>query len=356
MKKVAIYLPVFLNYSETFIYQLFTRLKNYEVIVFCRARKNAEQFPFKEIYSGEQVCNKKELLKIMRRENIALIHAQFGIMGADILGIANKLKIPLITHFRGQDAYQLPKKWTVKWAYRRLFKKGTFFLTVSEAMRRHLIALGCAPAKIKTYYGGIDLTKFKYQKKVFKNKKTYSILMCGRMVEKKGFALALGALAKLSQEYEFKITIIGDGPQESFLKKIAHQRKIFSKINFVGKQPYEQIKKAIQQNDLLLAPYQRAKNGDSEGIPNIVKEAMAAGLPVITTDHSGCPELAINKKTALVAKQGEAAALSVALKKALRDYQKFAIYTVNARKLVEEKFDLVKQTVVLEDIYQKITG
>lgn len=367
-QKIAIYLPVFLNFSETFIYKLAKNITKYEVLVICKERKNEDKFPFSRVITIKRAS---EIPELIRRENIRLVHAQFGLFGAEIVDVVKKAGVPLITHFRGQDAYQLSKRFFIRLSYRNLFKKGELFLTVSAAMKNHLIGLGCPAEKIKVYYGGIDLAQFPFEPRKFVNEKKYTILMCGRFVEKKGYELGLRAAAAifasppspLSSKAgegghlaspEIFINMIGEGPEEEKLKALAVELGIAAKVKFLGKVGYEEIKKQMSNADLLLAPYRTAKSGDSEGIPNIIKEALAVGLPVVTTDHSGNPELAIDKKTALVARENDLGSLIGKLSEALTDYSQFAKLTKNGRQLVEEKFDLVKQLGMIEDIYEKV--
>lgn len=367
-QKIAIYLPVFLNFSETFIYKLAKNITKYEVLVICKGRKNEDKFPFGRVITIKRAS---EIPELIRRENIRLVHAQFGLFGAEIVDVVRKAGIPLITHFRGQDAYQLSKRFFIRLSYRNLFKKGELFLTVSAAMKKHLIGLGCPAEKIKVYYGGIDLAQFPFEPRKFVNEKKYTILMCGRFVEKKGYELGLRAVEELApsttptarspfpalrgrQEYDIAVNLIGEGPEEEKLKALAVELGIADKVKFLGKVGYEEIKKQMSRADLLLAPYRTAKNGDSEGIPNIIKEALAVGLPVVTTDHSGNPELAIDKKTALVARENDLGSLIEKLNEALTGYPQFGELTKNGRQLVEEKFDLVKQLGMIEDIYEKV--
>lgn len=342
---IAFYLPAFLNYSETFIYKLAKGIKKYKVMIICQERRNSNYFPFASVIV---VKNRTDLRKALLVNNIRLIHAQFGLYGAEIADLAHNLQIPLITHFRGQDAYQLARRFFIRLAYKNLFKKGSLFLTVSEHLKNHLIKLGCSARKIKVYYGGIDLAQFKFKKRNFKIKKEYKVLMCGRLVEKKGYGLGLKALADLPVQ----INIVGDGPDKEKLKKIARGLK----VKFLGSLPYPEIKKYLANSDFLLAPYQTSKNGDSEGIPNIIKEAMAVGLPVVTTKHSGIPELIKDGLSGYLAEEKDLAKLTEKIKKCINNYEKNKKFVLSARKKIEQKFDLIKQVNTLEKIYREIIG
>lgn len=364
-EKIAFYLPTFLNFSETFIYKLACGVTAYEVVIICKERRNEDKFPFERIITIKRIG---EIAGVIKKENIKLVHAQFGLFGAEIANVVQKTGVPLITHFRGQDAYQLSKKFFIRLSYRNLFKKGELFLTVSAAMKKHLIMLGCPEDKIKVYYGGIDLAQFPFEQRKFIGKKNYTILMCGRFVGKKGYELGLRAVGALSPstrpaarspfpaqrgrlEYSITVNMIGEGPQEADLKTLAKELGIADRVNFLGKVNYAEIKKQMSKADLLLAPYRTAKNGDSEGIPNIIKEALSVGLPVVTTDHSGNPELARDKNTALVARQNDLGSLIEKISEALNDYTQFAELAKHGRQLVEEKYDLRKQLISLENIY-----
>ena len=157
MQKIAIYMPTFLNFSETFIYSLVRGVRGFELIVICREQKNSKQFPFKSVFVAKR---KRDIKIFLEEQKVELIHAQYGIFGTDIMGVAKSLNIPLICHFRGQDAYQLSQNLFIRFSYKKLFKRATKLLTVSNHMREFLINLGAAPDKVAVFYGGINLDKF----------------------------------------------------------------------------------------------------------------------------------------------------------------------------------------------------
>ncbi len=354
---VGIYLPAFLNYSETFIYKLLTGMLEYIPVVFCQEQKNTEAFPFNKVYSGAAVRNKSELLNLIKSESISLLHAQFGISGTELLKIKQLTGLPLITHFRGQDGYQLPKNIFINIAYKKLFRQGDLFLTVSEHLKQQLIKLGCPAEKILVYYGGIDLNDFRFIPRSFQKKEQYQVFMCGRLVEKKGYALGIKALAQLIKDgYDLKIKIAGSGPQLKKLQKLSQELFISQEIQFLSNLPYAEVQIELTRADFLFAPYRTARNGDREGIPNIIKEAMAVGLPVVTTDHSGIPELIQDNISGFLAKENDINSLVEAVKRLLENYPQVLPVVQKARQIIEEKFDLSKQIPALEEIYKNVSA
>lgn len=226
-----------------------------------------------------------------------LIHAHFGVCGALALPIAKTINIPLIVTFHGFDASM-----TDEYARRnsistrvylqrreRLKQETSLFIAVSKFIKTRLVKKGFPEDKIQVHYIGIDLEKFQPNPSVSRERK---ILFVGRLVEKKGCQYLIRAMSKVQMtEPDVELVIIGDGPLRTDLEALAAQS--LKSYSFLGKQSSEQVKAWMNQASLLVAPSITSKDGDTEGLPMVILEAQAMGLPVIASHHAGIPE-AIN--------------------------------------------------------------
>ncbi len=131
------------------------------------------------------------------------------------------------------------------------------------------------------------------------------------MVEKKGISYVLQAVNKLRNAgLEVGYEIVGDGPLKPRLQLEAEQLGLQSRVRFSGWQTQAQVQAALDAADVLLAPCVTAADGDQEGIPNVLREGMAAGLPVIGSLHSGIPELIEDGVTGYLVPEHDAAAIA----------------------------------------------
>ena len=162
-----------------------------------------------------------------------------------------------------------------------------FLLPISEYWERQLISFGADPAKIKVLHMGVDINRFSYSERPIKH--SISILSVARATEKKGLIYAIEAVLKCPIECEY--TIIGDGSLLETLKQVASRHKNSHRIIFEGAKPSDFVKDSLTTTDLFLLPSVRDTNGDMEGIPVSLMEAMASGVIVLSTIHSGIPEL-----------------------------------------------------------------
>ena len=103
-----------------------------------------------------------------------------------------------------------------------------------------------------------------------------------------------------------------------------------------------------------MMPYVTAKSGDSEGLPNVLKEAMATGLPIISTKHTGVPEIVKDGQTGFLVNEKDVAAISSKLNYLIENPDLWAPFGINGRKIIEDKFEIVKQTQKLEEIYKVV--
>jgi len=290
----------------------------------------------------------------LKKERVSLIHAQFIPVGINMLFLSRKLGIPLITHCRGQDVFQLTRNPLNRMLLGLLLKHGALFLTTSNHMREYLISkLKCPPEKVKTYYGGIDVDKFSYSTRTKSPAEPIKILMCGRLVEKKGFTFGIQAFARCFKAFRnARLEIIGDGPDEKPLKDLVRKMRLDSIVKILGRKSHQEVSSAMKKADIFMMPYTRAKNGDSEGLPNVLKEAMATGLAVVSTRHAGVPEIVKEGKTGYLADERDVAGLSMGLEKLIENPDLRLEFGQNARKLIKEAFDMQKQTAKLEKIYR----
>jgi glycosyltransferase involved in cell wall biosynthesis len=194
------------------------------------------------------------------------------------------------------------------------------------------------PQKIVTVYNGVDLDDFPARPEE-PNEPT--ILSVGRLIEKKGTKVLLDACAVLQQEgRQFVCDIIGSGPLRPGLQQQLTRLGLVSVVRLHGECPHERLLPFYQRALIFVLPCVVSANGDRDILPNVLKEAMAVGVPVVTTRLGGIEELVTHGQTGLLVEAGDSRALAEAVGQLLADAELRRHLVTNARKVIEERFDL----------------
>jgi colanic acid/amylovoran biosynthesis glycosyltransferase len=294
------------------------------------------------------------LLYCIPKEKFDIVHCHFGHYG--LVGIALKragVKSKIVTEFHGQDLSIISKY--KKPVRDKLFRECDLFLTVCEYFKKKLIEFGCNSDKIICHHTGIYLNKFNFRTRRLPGKDSIKILTIGRLVEKKGVDYSVRAVAKLLESCEkIEYTIVGAGPLEQQLRTLVSELRIDGKVNFVGTMAHDQLINLYDRSHIFVLSSVTAGDGDHEGIPNALKEAMASGLVVVSTYHSGIDELIVDNVSGLLAPEKNVDALTDKLEYLIEHPEVWAEIGRNARVAVEENFDSEKLSKKLESIYNQL--
>ncbi len=207
------------------------------------------------------------------------------------------LKARLVTVFHGYDLSRYLLKHG-KGVYDKLFKYGDMFLPISEFWKKKLIDIGCDQKKITVHHMGIDVNKFPFRERGLSPDETVKFLTVGRLTEKKGQEYAIKALSKIDENgTSFQYTIAGQGPQQEHLKALVSHLGLQDKVNFTGAVSRDRAIELYAQSHIFILTSITAEDGDQEGIPVVLMEAQACGIPVISTFHTGIPELVKDGKS-----------------------------------------------------------
>jgi len=167
------------------------------------------------------------------------------------------------------------------------------------------------------------------------------VLGIGRLVEKKGFEYLLNAVALLMKRgLSFRCMLIGDGPEGARLEALAEHLNLDGIVAFAGALSNDRVREYLAPPNLLVAPSVYASDGERDGIPTVLVEAMACGVPVVSTRVSGIPELISNEENGLLVPQRDGAALADAIGRLLTDAKLRDRVIEEGRKTVYSKFDI----------------
>ncbi|MEK4951045.1 glycosyltransferase [Bacillus sp. FSL W8-1127] len=282
-----------------------------------------------------------------------IIHCHFGpngILGA-VLRDLGVIKGKVFTTFHGYDmtAYIDHRG---KEAYRYLFEKGDGFLPISVFWKNRLISLGCDERKIIVHPMGIDIERFRFIQ-ASSDDPVIKILSIARLVEKKGLIYAIESVSRLINEgVQIEYNIIGNGPLENQLKERISQLGMESHIKLLGPKTQQETIRHLQESHMFLLPSVTSSDGDMEGIPVVLMEAMAMGKPVISTYHSGIPELITDGKDGLLVPERDSETLYQKLKSMIQDKSQWELMGKQARLTVSKKHDIHQLNRKLESIFQ----
>lgn len=296
------------------------------------------------------------LMFLKHQQNYDIIYCHFGPVALPIIRLRQigVIQGKIITVFHGYDITSYLNKQGEQ-AYNLLFNLGDLFLPISELWKKRLIEIGCNDKKIVVHRMGIDCQKFAFAIRESRPNSQVNIVTVARLVEKKGVEYGIRAVAKLvNSNLNVKYTIVGDGPLKKKLQKLIKKLRLSDTVQLLGSQPQQEVIKILKNSDIFLAPSVTSKSGDQEGIPVVLMETMAMGLPVVSTEHSGIPELVKDGISGFLVPERDVDTLSDKLNYLVKHPEVWSSMGVAGRAFVEENYDIDKLNHKLVNIYQDL--
>jgi colanic acid/amylovoran biosynthesis glycosyltransferase len=291
-----------------------------------------------------------------KRSSYDIIQCHFGPLGNKgmLLRSMGAIKGKLITAFHGVDISQNLQAFG-EYYYSNLLKEGDLFLPISNRWMQRLIELGCQPSKIAVHRMGIDCNRFLFMTRSPNSDGCLRLVTIARLTEKKGVEYGIRAVAALSQDgYNVEYNIIGDGDLQNQLDQLIQDLGVSDHVHLLGWKDQAEIVSILNQSHILLAPSVTAQDGNQEGIPVALMEAMAMGMPVISTYHSGIPELVEHEVSGFLVPERDIDALAKILIHLIHHPERWAEIGQAGRLRVEEQYDINKLNDRLVNIYQHL--
>ena len=230
--------------------------------------------------------------------------------------------------------------WTTpEWEKREKLASCDWLVTCTAANHAHLSALA-APGKVELVYHGLDFSRFPPVERDEEGKSPVVILSVGRLVEKKGTDVLLDALALLPRDLNWKLVHAGGGPLKDKLERQARALGIAERIEWRGARTQTELLAEYRAADLFALASRVARDGDRDGLPNVLAEAQSQGLACVATNVSGIPELIDDGSTGLLVEPEAPEKFSQALATLIRNPALRRSLGVAGRRRVQEKFGL----------------
>ena len=229
--------------------------------------------------------NKARLRDWLRAQEVEVILAEFGTQALVVAKLAQEMDLPCFTYFRGTDAsFALRSKKTVR-AYKHMMPRLAGVFSVSQFLLDNLARHGFSHPNAHVVPSGVDIRRFTPAEKT-----PGSFLAVGRMVEKKAPQVTLRAFASAAKGRDAQLTFIGDGPLLETCKAMATELGIGGQVTFTGALPHDEVRQHLMGTEIFLQHSVTAKNGNTEGLPTAIQEALACGCITLSTIHAGIPE------------------------------------------------------------------
>lgn len=280
---------------------------------------------------------------------ITALHAHFGSIATTVARLVSRLTgIPYFFTAHAKDIFHEEVDPT---DLRNKLEDAGGVITVSDYNVGYLRdCYGTAAHNVTRIYNGLDLTKFSYQEPTTRPPRIVGV---GRLVEKKGFGDLIDACAILAERgCIFACEIIGDGQLAAELHRQVFDRGLTKQVKLLGPRAQGAVIEHVQSAALFAAPCLVGQDGNRDGLPTVLLEAMALGTPCVSTDVTGIPEVIEHEATGLMVPQHDPAALADAIERLLDDPQLRRTLAEHARQQIERDFDITRNTAHIRALYQ----
>jgi len=287
-------------------------------------------------------------------ERCEVLHIYFGNNGVFWLPLLRRSPVPVIVSFHGADTGINVGSGTARRLLAEVFDLCPIILARSNSLAAALADLGCSPGKIAIQRAGIPLSTFHYMRRRRPEKDAWHLLQACRLIEKKGLHSTLHAFAAFAAKHSHaRLTIAGDGPLREDLEQLAVKLGVAERVFFTGFVNQSTLLALYQSSHFFVHPSKQPKDGDREGIPNSLLEAMATGLLCIATAHGGIPEAVTHMKSGILVRESDPEGINQWLERLAGDDPLRESLGRGAAETIEANFDLMGQITKLEEIYFK---
>jgi len=356
------------------VYRQVAGLRKVAPVALTFKRENADRFPFepirfvrrsslrwlRRIWSVQlrkipQQADPGEVSSmevLLTADRCQLLHIYFGNNGLFWLPLLRRCRLPVIVSFHGADVQVNVASPAAKRLFHDLFASCALVLARSESLVSALVGLGCSSDKLRIQRTGIPVDEFAYYNRQQPINGAWQLLQACRLIEKKGLRLTLRAFAAFLKRYpNANLTIAGDGPLRGSLEKLAGDLRLDGRVKFTGFVAQSTLLTLYQNSHLFLHPSEQTPDGNREGVPNSLLEAMATGLPCIATRHGGIPEAVIHLESGVLIPESDLAGMENWLNRLAADDRLRDSLGRCAAQTIKEKFNLTTQIQKLEEIY-----
>jgi colanic acid/amylovoran biosynthesis glycosyltransferase len=376
---VASYIVNFLKPEMLHVFRQVTALQRWHPVVICKKRENADRFPF----DGVRVVPKSPLHQLRRwwqksildapitiapsearrlRKEIessgaSLLHVYFGHIGVHLLPLLETAPVPVVVSFHGADAQVDLDRPKHAAATKRMIQLARLLLVRSESIADRLRALGCPAEKIRIHRTGIPLETIPFQQRTAPADGAWNCLQACRLIEKKGIETTLRAFAEFARTFPAAtLTLAGDGPQQDRIAALVAELGIADRVKLPGFLTQAELAELLSRAHLFLHPSELGPDGNQEGVPNSMLEAMAAGIPALATIHGGIPEAVEHGVSGLLVGERDFAALAKEMVGLANDADRYAAMSRAAAARVAEQYDIRSTVRALEACYDEASA
>lgn len=372
---VASYIATYLKPEMLHIHRQVAGLKAFRSLVIARKVENVERFqgvvprqatagPWRFFqrqwrrFLGKPAAitgsEHRQIASILEQEKAALLHVYQGHYAVELLPLLRRISIPWVVSFHGADATAEMDRPGYQEALTEVLNRCRLALVRSDSLARSLQNLGGDQGKIRLQRAGIPLKEFAYCDRRAPSDGAWRLLQAGRFVPKKGLPETLAAFAKFRGTHPRAVLVLaGEGPLREELQHQAATLGLEEAVQFPGHLAPVDLAREMHRAHIFLHPSKTARDGNSEGVPNSMLEAMATGLPVVTTRHGGIPEAVRDGVNGRLLDENDVPALTRIMVELSSDYPAALALGRQAAADVKAHFELSTQLKLLEAHYRE---
>ena len=364
-------------YSETFIHEKIKRLPAEVTIVYGRegrpifsdrgeplmpvyakvmSRLIAKIFsvPLERIYGivwrfSPERLRDKIIASYLKKKKFDIVLVEYGMTGLAVMNACERANVPFVVHFHGFDAYKHEILERYGSRYKQMFQKASGVIAVSKDMVEQLVKLGAKREKISYIPSGADPDMFA---NAAPGKSEPIFVSVGRFVDKKAHYLTLLAFKKVNERFpQAKLIFAGNGPFLGVCKEIAHAYGLNDSVTFLGSVSHEKIAEIMRMARAFVLHCITPESGNREGTPNVIMEASAIGLPVVSTKHAGIMDVVVHGKTGFLVEERDIDTMADYMAKLVDDPEQAETMGKAGRERIKQYFTIQTSS---EKVWQMI--